>query len=246
MPPMFIESAMRQSLATSQTGRFALYTAVHKGLRRALANTLLSVGQADASDPRSVADAMSSVRALVNLCRGHLHSENQYIHPAMEARRPGSASATADEHLSHEQSFETLSADLLAVERSTGREREAALTVLYHRLAFFVAANYEHMFEEETDNQAVLWDAYSDAELRAIHGAIVASHSPEETSEMLRTMLPALAPAERAAFLAGARRAMPAEAFNGLVAFTLSLLDEVNAAKLRAAVGVNDRELAVA
>ena len=32
------------------------------------------------------------------LCRAHLHAENQFLHPAMEARRPGSACETAKEH----------------------------------------------------------------------------------------------------------------------------------------------------
>jgi len=246
MQPVSIEAAVRQSVATALSGRFAIYTAVHKGLRRTLADTLVAVGQIDATDVKSVASGLSSVRALVTQCREHLHSENQFIHPAMEARRPGSTRGTASEHVNHEASFETLSADVLAAERSTGRDREIALAILYQRLAFFAAANYEHMFEEETHNQAVLWDAYSDEELRGIQCAIVASHSPEQTSEALRTILPALSPAERVGFLAGARRAMPPEAFNGLLAFTVSLLDEVNAGKLRAAFETAAREQAAA
>ena len=238
--------AIRQSVATAQSGRFALYTAVHKGLRQALASTLVLVGQADASDPGSVRTAVSSVRGLLDLCRGHLHSENQFIHPAMEARRPGSSCGTADEHVQHEASFQTLDADVFAVERSTGRDCAAALTVLYHQLALFVADNYEHMLEEETRNQDVLWDAYSDDELRGIHQAIVAAHSPKETSDMLRIMLPALTPGERAGFLGGARQAMPPEAFDGLLAFTLSLLDEINGGKLRSALGARGRERAAA
>ena len=246
MQPISIDAAVRQSITTAQSGRFAIYTGVHKGLRQSLSNTLVTVGRTDANDAESVAAAVSSVRALLDLCKGHLHGENQYIHTAMEARRPGSTRGTASEHVNHEGSFETLSADVLAVERSTGRDRETALGVLYHRLGFFVAANLEHMFEEETYNQAVLWDAYSDEELRGIQSAIVAAHSPEEVSNMLRTMLPALSPAERVGFLAGARQAMPPEAFKNLLEFTVSLLDEVNAGKLRAALEAPVRELAAA
>ena len=143
MQPISIESAVRQSVATAQAGRFAIYTAVHKGLRRSLADALVIVGQTDANDAANVAIAVSSIRSLLNLCRVHLHGENQYIHPAMEARRPGSTRAAANEHVNHEAAFDTLSADALAVERSTGRDRETALAVLYQRLAFFVSDNYE-------------------------------------------------------------------------------------------------------
>ena len=63
--------------------------------------------------------------------------------------------------------------DVQAVEHARGRNRAAALGTLYQRLALFVADNYEHMSEEETHNQSVLWDTYTDDELRAIEGAIV-------------------------------------------------------------------------
>jgi Hemerythrin HHE cation binding domain len=244
MQPISVESSARQIVNQVLSGRFPLYTSVHKGLRRALADTLVVVGQADAADNQSVAGAAAAVRALLALCRLHLHSENQFVHPAMEARRPGSARETAGDHVAHEAAFEELTSDVLAVERTIGRDRAAAVAILYQRLALFVADNYAHMFEEETINQAVLWDAYSDDELRAIHSAILGSHTPEQTRAMLSEMLPAMAPAERAAMFAGARHTMPPDAFNGFVAFAASLISAADAAKLRAAVGVPEPELA--
>lgn len=228
--------------AIGSTPRHQMFTAIHKGLRCAMAETLLTVGRADGSDAQSCATAAGAVRALVGLCRMHLHSENQFIHPAMEARRPGSSQSTADEHVGHEVAFEALEGDALAVERSAGQDPSTPLAVLYQRLALFVADNYEHMFEEETHNQSVLWDAYSDDELRALEGAIVAAHTPEESMACIRWMVPALSPSERVGLLAGAREGMPAEAFDGLLGFAASLLDARDGVQLRAAFCSGPRE----
>jgi hypothetical protein len=59
---------------------------------------------------------------------------------------------------------------------------------------------------------------------------------------VFRAILPALALAERAALLAGARGAVPLDAFNGFLAFTVSLLDDASAGKLRASVETRDAE----
>ena len=219
----------------SQAPRQGMFIPIHKGLRRYMADALVAVGCTDHEDAESVAATVASVRGLVELCRVHLHAENQFIHPAMEARRPGSSRSTADEHVGHEAAFETLIADVQAVERSAGRNRATALAVLYQRLALFVADNFEHMFEEETHNQSVLWEAYTDDELRAIEAAIVASHTPEVSAVALKWMLPALSPSERVALLSGAREGMPREAFEGLLSFGVSLLSERDGLKLRAA-----------
>lgn len=244
MQTLPFEVAIRQSIAVTaaQTPRPAMFTTVHKGLRRCLADALVEAGRTDASDAVSVAATAAKVRGLLDLCRVHLHLENQYIHPAMEARRPGSASSTAREHVGHETQFDALEADVRAVERSTGRDREATLAALYHRLGRFVAANLEHMFEEETHNQSVLWEAYSDAELLAIEGHIIAAHSPEQMGAVMTWMLPALSPGERMALFSSARSSMPQDAFEGLLAFGTSLLDERGAALLRASFAADARE----
>src|SRR5262245_43976360 len=155
------------SAASTVVPRHQMFRKIHKGLRHAMAETLVIVGRTDTANAAAITHAMTAVRGLLTLCRTHLHSENQFIHPAMEARLPGSSRSTADEHLDHERAFDTLSADVLAIERSEAEARSAALATLYQRLALFVADNYTHMFEEETHNQSVLWEHYTDQELEA-------------------------------------------------------------------------------
>ena len=64
-----------------------------------------------------------------------------------------------------------------------------------------MAENLEHMHHEETEHNAVLWDAYSDAELEAIERALIASVAPDEMAAVARWMLPAMTAPDRAAKL---------------------------------------------
>ena len=123
-------------------GRYDIYTLIHKGLRSFMSETLAAVGRVDDSDPAEVSAAIAQVRGLLEICREHLFIENQFVHPAMEARRPGSACVTARDHVQHEESFERLDAQLLAVERCSTAARKQALLTLYRMLALFVADNY--------------------------------------------------------------------------------------------------------
>lgn len=232
-----IEERRERAQAAAEGRRVDLYTPIHKGLRAFLAHTLEAVGRMDANDPADVAQALAELRSLLGLMRTHMHAENQFLHPALEARRPGSARRTTGEHAEHEHAFEVLSAALLAVERSAEPARAAAATLLYRQLSLFVSENLAHMQAEETENNAVLWAAYSDAELAQIHDALLASIAPQERSLALRWMVPALAPAERAGMLTEMQAKLPAEAFSGLLASLRPHLSARDWAKLAAAIG---------
>jgi hypothetical protein len=164
-----------------------------------------------------VAEAITQVRSLLEICREHLFVENQFIHPAMEARRPGSACVTAKDHVHHEEAFERLEAQLLAVECSSADNRKAVLLLLYRMLALFVADNFQHMNVEEIDNSRVLWSAYTDAELEKIHKSILAAVPPALMRENIRWMLPNIPHVDRVNMLFGVRHSLPDPAFQNIL-----------------------------
>src|SRR5262245_18805625 len=159
-------------------GRFDIYAGVHKGLRRFMGDTLVGVGRMDVHDAAEVAETVVQVRGLLEFCLEHLHAENQFLHPALEARRPGAAGATAKDHDGHLQAIERLEFDVRGVERAQPDARADAALRLYRRLGAFVAENLEHMNVEETANNAARWATHTDAELVGIHQAVVASVRP--------------------------------------------------------------------
>jgi hypothetical protein len=232
-----IEEHRERVQAAAEGRRVDLYTTIHKGLRAYMAHTLEAVGRMDANDAADVAQALGELRSLLGLMRTHMHAENQFLHPALEARRPGTARRTAGEHAEHEHAFETLSAALLAVERSADSARAAAATQLYRHLSLFASENLAHMQVEETENNAALWATYADAELAQIHDALLASIAPQERLLALRWMVPALTPAERAGMLVEMQAKLPAAAFSGLLAALQPHVSARDWAKLTAAIG---------
>lgn len=215
------------------SARFDIYAFIHKGIRAFMGATLETVGRMDPTDPLEIAPALQALRALTGFLRAHLHHENQFIHPALEARRPGSACRTAGEHVAHERALEALESDALALERASDDSRAAAAQRLYRNLARLVAENLEHMHVEETDNNAALWDAYTDGELAQLQEALLATVSPDEMSLSLRWMLPAIAPAERAALFG----ALPPAAHAQVLEALRPHLGARDWAKLTAAIG---------
>ena len=70
--------------------RMDMYASIHKALRAFMADTLLGLGRMDVDDDLEFAQTCDRVMQLLDLCRAHLHHENQFVHAAMEARQPGS------------------------------------------------------------------------------------------------------------------------------------------------------------
>ncbi|WP_097461523.1 hemerythrin domain-containing protein [Mangrovitalea sediminis] len=212
--------------------RYDMYAFIHKALRAFMTDTLLSMGRMDCEDDADTAVTLGQVRGLLEMCRAHLDHENRFVHTAMDARAPGSADRAEKEHREHLRVIDLLETDVFAVEHSHGEKREHAAGQLYRQLAVFVAENLEHMQMEETDNNRVLWALYTDEELRAIEGAIVASQPPEKMIATLRWMLPALNPSERGLLIGGMRQGMPAEAFHGMLEVLRPLLGSGDWCKL--------------
>jgi hypothetical protein len=209
--------------------RVDMYTLVHKGIRAFMGATLDAVGRVDVNDREELDAALAEVRSLGKFLRAHLHHENQFVHPALEARLPGGARRTAGDHVEHERALERLEALVLGVQSADDAARAGAVLALYRELALFTAENLEHMHHEETENNAALWAAYGDEELERIHEAMLGSIKPEIFALGIRWMLPAMTPAERAALLSG----KPAP----LLELARTVLSERDWAKLTAALG---------
>lgn len=213
--------------------RYDIYSEIHKALRAIMGDTLAKVGRLDSQDAQEVATVLQQTSDLLRMCRSHLEHENQFIHPALEARRPASSHATADDHVGHDLALRNLWLDLEAVSSTTAEDRDLAVKRLYRDLSVFVAENLQHMDREERENNSVLWAGYSDEELAGIEKALVASLQPDEMSLTISWMIPALTPRERARKLAGIRAGVPAPVFQHVLALSRPGLSEAGWNKLQ-------------
>lgn len=210
--------------------RHDLYAHIHKALRHFMTDTLQLLSRVDVEDPVDLATALGQLDALLDAAAHHVAKENNFIHPAIEARRAGASAAIEVEHEEHLDMIATLRAEGAALRALPS---PAAAQRLYRRLASFVAHNFEHMATEESRHNQALWATYSDAELQDLHGRILASIAPREMSETLRWMIPALTPAERAAVIGG----LPAAVQAPVLAAARPLLNDSAWSKLCRALG---------
>lgn len=218
--------------------RFDIYASIHKGLRACFAHTLVLAGRLDWSDSEEVQTVTQEVLDLLTFCAKHLEKENRFVHPAMEARRPGACASALADHVHHEADIAVLRELVLTLRLLPALRREAAARELYRRLSVFITENLEHMAHEEREHNRVLWETHSDDEIRAIEHAIVSSLPPEEAQLSLRWMLTAMSAGERAGFLADMRAHAPAEAFAGVLGMVRPLLGERDRLKLDNALGL--------
>jgi hypothetical protein len=203
-----------------------------------MTDTLHRVGRMETDDSADFARTLGQFESLMAMCMNHLHHENDFVHAAIEARQPRGSARTADDHVEHVAHIEALRAEARGLALAAPAQRAALALRLYRHLALFVADNFQHMNVEETQNNAALWANYSDAELLALHHRILASLPPSETMEVMRWMIPASTPAERAQVLGGMKAAAPAPAFAAVLDLVRPLLDDVACDKLARALGV--------
>jgi hypothetical protein len=197
--------------------RHEIYHLVHKGLRACMGEALTNLGRVDLDTPLSVAGALNATEELLQLCAEHLDHENRFLHTALERAKPGASARCAADHAHHVKAIEGLTARLAAAREAEPPEQERALKVLYRLLALFVAENFQHMEIEESENTALLWAHYSDAELHEIEQAIHAHIKPERMLVWLRWMLPHVTRQQRAAMLKSMQAGMPAAVFTGVL-----------------------------
>lgn len=223
--------------AATLSRRLDVYVFIHKALRHQMCQVLLRLGALDPDDDTQRAAVLADVEQLLAVMKGHLQHENDFLHTAIEARRPGGARHTADDHLLHAEAFGNLEDEARALRDARPQHRAALALRLYRHLAVFVGENLVHMQVEETQNNALLWDLYSDAELEEIHDRLVASLPPAELANAARGMAASLAVPELALVFADMQAKAPAPAFEALLEIARTQLDEGRWAQLARALG---------
>lgn len=219
--------------------RYNIYEVIHKALRARLSRTLVAIGQVDVDDPASLRELEAEVNTTLAMMHGHLTAENAFIHPAMEARVPGSAIRIAEEHVHHEDDIQLLREACAALLAAAPDLRQGLADRLYVLFDLFVQDNLTHMRHEEEHHNAVLWSAYDDAEIVAIEQALVGALPPEKKALYLHAMLPAVPTRDRVRLLGGLRQSVPAEAFDGIYASLCTLLDTRAQRRLAEALGLS-------
>ncbi|WP_165217148.1 hemerythrin domain-containing protein [Affinirhizobium pseudoryzae] len=201
-------------------GRFDLYGAVHKGLRKAGCELLVRLGSTDFDQSEDTEEVLALLRTYLTLAASHVCHEDEHIHAALAAR--GASTDTVDhQHDDHREAFGQLEALARAVETAWPMHRRATGRKLYLAFAAYLAEDLAHMHEEETVTARALWNRFTDDELSAIEMRIVSSLSPETNMAFMRIMIPAMNPLERADMLGAMQKLAPPEIFDAVIEFAV-------------------------
>lgn len=203
--------------APARAPRVDLYGGIHKALRQFMCESLTRLGRADFGNADEAQAALGGVRNLLGAMQTHVVHENDFIHTAIEARRPGGARHTADDHLLHLDTLQTLAHEVDAVDEARGAQRQLLAARLYRHLGEFVGENLVHMQVEETQNNAALWELYTDDELLALHERLLATIGPAEMAVTARWMAASMNPQELAALYGAMQLKAPVPAFEALL-----------------------------
>jgi hypothetical protein len=212
--------------------RVDFYTPIHKAYRAFMCDTLVRVGCADVDDAEGFDQTLRQVEALLSSLRHHARHEDEFIHPLLV--RAGETPSSAAEHAIQAADIAVLEALVSQIRSAPRAAREGMALRLYRRLGVFVAANLEHMLAEEVDNNVTLWAHYLDAQLVAMHDAMVASIEPPVFMEIMAWMLPALTPRELVQVMQGTRAGAPAPVFDALMSLAARTLPAPRYQALRA------------
>ena len=232
-------------IANPTSPRHDLYRNIHKGLRGAMFETVLLVGRTDPADTAAVDAMLAQVERLLAFMGAHVKHENEHVHTAIEARTPGGARRTTDDHHEHVESLAALRAQAAALRGLEGDAVAPALHALYLDACEFVAENLRHMRVEETHNNAQLWFLYDDAELAAIHGRLLASVEPATMGEAVSWMARELNLPELVDLVMEARATAPAPAFDAMLALIERQVEPARWTALTCALERDDAALAV-
>jgi len=185
-------------------------TPIHKGIRRSLFETAMALGRTDFTVPQETAAAEQQVALCFGFLREHAEHEDRHTIPEV-LQRDRALGETLE--LAHPR------LERLAIEIDSLWPRFAALPAagraalgaeLCRRFQGFVAEQLLHMDQEERQVVPLLQAAFSDEQLGAMSGRIVASSPPARMQEWGALLGPALSAPERAAM--GPKPGAPAAA----------------------------------
>src|SRR5438045_1180657 len=160
------------------TRRVDLYGSVHKALRSRLFDLAVELDRCDFTRPPEVAIALAAFRRTVGFITEHHHHEDEFVEPALRQLAPELHLAVASHHASSEAALGALCDLETAAERALQADIRAAGARLSADYQRFLVDYLRHMNYEETEVNAALWRAFSDAELAAIRGRLQASIPP--------------------------------------------------------------------
>jgi hypothetical protein len=179
--------------------RVDVLTPIHKALRRSLFETAIALARTDFESPAEVEAAERAVAACFGYLREHAEHEDRHVIPEIARLDAELADALAIAHPELERASIEIDSLFPRMAPLAGPERAAMGAELCRRFQAFVAMQLGHMDKEERNVLPQLQARFSDVELRALSGRIVAEIPPARMAVWGQLIGPSLSRPEREA-----------------------------------------------
>ena len=223
--------------------KILLYSGIHKGQRRWLADISISAGRTDFSQPEEVDHLIQEMKAFTEHLREHADLEERFIHPTLGGIVASCPRGIEAEHRTQHQDLEDLVQSLEMIKRMP-QDHETLPQIgheFYLALNRFVSIYLKHIDFEEDHVQQILLNDCTAEELMRIFQNILAAQSPPSLMANLRLMVSGLNLPETVGLFTMARSLMPAPAFQQMVAQVSSSLEPEKWALIQDRLGQGER-----
>ena len=214
--------------------RHEMYRPIHKALRHMMFSTAHKLGIADFRDDAEARAAIASLGRTINLLVVHAEHEENYIHPDLEKRAPGFIASYETDHQNDDKVYAELRRLGQEADSASGDQKVALGVEMYDRFNGFVGDYLGHLVGEETELQQALWNNFSDEELGAMEGRIMANVPPDLMAEFLPEICAALNADELTGMLGQMKAMAPPEMFEGVMKMAELAATHSNFEKVRA------------
>jgi hypothetical protein len=200
-----------------QLQRYNVFNQIHKGLRGMLYDTALHVQQTDFSQSEA-SQAVDQLKQVLLFFDEHAENEDQFILPHIRTHHAQLLDELEKDHLIDHQLTQSLLDHIQAWKTTdSGSEREAIGQRIFFAFNEFIAFNLYHMNKEESVLMNLLWNQYTDAEIRQMEHAIIESIPPQTLMAESRWMMRSINDKELIQWLLGVKQGAPIAVFNAFL-----------------------------
>lgn len=191
--------------------RMKPYDVPHKGLRNALSQLSLLSGNTNYSNQQEVELLYLLGKDVFKILTIHAEDENMVTLAALEDRCPGSSQHDMDDHEKLHEIQNNLEKLLSKIynDSKEGKDVNQYGAEFCLLLSEFHGAYLTHTAIEERVTQVLLWKHFTDEELAAYRGKIMARLQPETLLTWFRFILPAQSKNERLGLFKGFQKMAP-------------------------------------
>ena len=201
-----------------KTDRYNSFNQVHKGLRVMLYTTAEQMQQTDMSKEDLAKPVLEQVEEVLYLFESHAHGEDHHFNEPLEQSYPEVAKLFEKEHEEDHRLAAVLTHLIAAYRRSENdSERAVRAKELFYAFNEFIAFNLYHMNKEEIALNAVLWEKYSDQEIRMIEQTLVQSIPPQKMMKYAKWMIRGINNSEIIHWLSEVKAFAPTPVFEMLI-----------------------------